>query len=383
MKRGDYGRISIFVLVDALGWDLAQRHEFLFDILPFRNGMDTVLGFSSAAIPTLLSGEMPEGHGHWCLFRRKRFSSCFGWAWPVLFLPARLRENYRTRNAIAAVTRSIYNITGYFCLYEIPVSVLPRLDYVERRDLWSPGALGRCRNIFDALVEASVPYFSSGWRGTDEQKLESAARAVAGTPLQSCFLYLSELDAALHVHGVDSPGAREALVAAGVRIRRLLARTQEFYSEVRLFVFSDHGMTPVVESHDLQALLASKGPRKKRYSFFFDSTMARFWSRKQETRSELQNALDSVPFGRLLSEADGAELGLRFKDNGYGDLVFVMDPGHVIVPSFASSEAPKAMHGYHPCDPLSRACFLSASPQVSPPGHIRDLYSVFRSELGL
>jgi hypothetical protein len=383
LKRGDYGEISIFVLVDALGWEFAQEHQFLSDILPFRNGMETVLGFSSAAIPTVLSGLMPENHGHWCLFRRRRFFSCFSWTWPFFVLPARLRENHRTRSAIGTLTRSLFNITGYFCLYEVPVSILHRLDYVERKDLWAPEALGKCRTIFDDLTTAAIPYHSSGWKDSDEQKLADCARAVVSSPVRCCVLYLSELDAALHLNGLESQGAREALVAAGVRIRRLLARAKEFYSRVSLFVFSDHGMTSVTETHDLKSVLASKLLRKSGYFPFFDSTMARFWVKGKGTRAELEDALASLPYGRVLSEDEKMGLGLRFKRNEYGEVIFVMNPGHVIVPSFASGARPMAMHGFHPSDPFSRASFLSSTEVGVPPGHVKDVYRFMKDELGL
>ena len=387
MTRGDYGRISIFVLVDALGWRFAQKHAFLSDILPRRHEMTTVLGFSSAAIPTVLSGRMPEEHGHWCLFRRRRFLSCFSWALPVLALPPVIRENYRTRNAIGALTRSLFNITGYFCLYEVPVSVLPRLDYVERKDLWTPGALSGCKNIFDELKVNAVAYYASGWRNTDEQKLASCLGAVVESPVQCCFLYLSELDAALHTHGPDSEGARQALVAAGVRIRRLLARAADLYSDVRLFVFSDHGMTTVSGTHDLQSALRqarASGPlRRAAFFAFYDSTMARFWPRNKDARQALEEFLSSLPYGRVLSEDDRAELGLRFRGNEYGDVIFVMDHGRVIVPSFASSAAPRAMHGFRPSDPDSAACLLAANELKTPPVHVKDMYSVFLNELGI
>ncbi|MBN1504636.1 MAG: alkaline phosphatase family protein [Candidatus Eisenbacteria bacterium] len=387
MTRADYGRISIFVLVDALGWRLAQKHNFLSDILPVRHELRTVLGFSSAAIPTLLSGKMPEAHGHWCLFRRRRFLSCFSWAWPVLALPPVLRENYRTRNAVGRVTRSLFNITGYFCLYEVPVSVLLRLDYAERKDLWTPGALSGCRNIFDELKLNAVAYCASGWRNTDEQKLASCLGAVSKSPVQCCFLYLSELDAALHASGPDSEGARQALVAAGVRIRRLLGRAEELYSDVRLFVFSDHGMTAVSGTHDLQAALRSARATGslKRSSFlaFYDSTMARFWTKNAGSREALEAFLSSLPYGTVLSDEDKTELGLRFRRNDYGDVVFVMRPGSIILPSFASSAAPRGMHGYHPSDPDSSACLLAAKEPRTPPSHVKDMYAVFLDELGI
>ncbi|UCF79335.1 MAG: alkaline phosphatase family protein [Candidatus Eiseniibacteriota bacterium] len=383
MSRGDYGKISIFVLVDALGWECVRSSKFLTDLLPFRRPVETVLGFSSAAIPTILSGQMPEVHSHWCLFKRGGLLSCFSWTAPLRLLPRKLRENHRTRRSVERMTRALFRISGYFCLYEVPVSMLHRLDYVERRDLWQPGALADCSTILDTLSARSIPFYASGWRGTDEKRLEATVRGVAQSPVRCCFLYFSELDAALHTFGLDSAQAEAELVAASVRIRRLVARTQELYSEVELFVFSDHGMTSVVEGHDLQSVMASTGPRRSRYMAFYDSTMARFWPKDDPTGEIVRETLSSVPYGRVLSSDELSELGLGFNGNRYGEIIFVMDPGHVVVPSFVSTGVPRAMHGFHPSDPFSRACFLSRDEPESAPGHIKDMHSFFRTRLGL
>jgi hypothetical protein len=62
--------LSIYVLVDALGWDVLRGRPFLDDLLVERRWLVTILGYSSGAIPTLLSGMTPSQHGHWNLFYR-------------------------------------------------------------------------------------------------------------------------------------------------------------------------------------------------------------------------------------------------------------------------------------------------------------------------
>ena len=62
-------RITIAVLIDAFGWDLLQAHSFLPE-LSHRKPLETVLGFSSAALPSLLTGRHPDEHGRWFLFRK-------------------------------------------------------------------------------------------------------------------------------------------------------------------------------------------------------------------------------------------------------------------------------------------------------------------------
>ena len=43
----------IFVLIDALGWAYLKDRDFLPNILTYRTEVQTVLGFSSGAIPEI------------------------------------------------------------------------------------------------------------------------------------------------------------------------------------------------------------------------------------------------------------------------------------------------------------------------------------------
>src|SRR6266436_5044605 len=67
--------LSIYVLVDALGWEIIRDRPFLDDVLEERRWLQTILGYSSGAIPTILSGSLPSQHGHWNLFYRSPSSS--------------------------------------------------------------------------------------------------------------------------------------------------------------------------------------------------------------------------------------------------------------------------------------------------------------------
>ena len=44
--------LSIYVLVDALGWEILKDRTFLDDVLTDRRWLTTILGYSSGAIPT-------------------------------------------------------------------------------------------------------------------------------------------------------------------------------------------------------------------------------------------------------------------------------------------------------------------------------------------
>ena len=76
----------LLILIDALPWALVQRTGFLKEIAPFRGPLETVLGYSTAALPTLLSGKMPEEHGHWTMYHLDSRRSPFGPYKPLLWL---------------------------------------------------------------------------------------------------------------------------------------------------------------------------------------------------------------------------------------------------------------------------------------------------------
>ncbi len=60
--------LTLFLFVDALGWELLQKHSFLDDALPYRRPLDTVFGYSSTCDPTILTGKAPRDHGHFSFF---------------------------------------------------------------------------------------------------------------------------------------------------------------------------------------------------------------------------------------------------------------------------------------------------------------------------
>src|SRR5207302_828814 len=79
--------LSIYVLVDALGWEVLRYRPFLDDLWAERRWLVTILGYSSGAIPTILTGQTPSQHGHWNLIYRDPARSPFGWTRPLARLP--------------------------------------------------------------------------------------------------------------------------------------------------------------------------------------------------------------------------------------------------------------------------------------------------------
>ena len=62
-----------------------------------------------------------------------------------------------------------------------------------------------------------------------------------------------------------------------------------------------------------------------------------------------------------------AELGTLFPDRYFGELIFLVEEGVLIVPSHMGERPIRAMHGYHPDAPHSYASLLTNYTPV-PPG---------------
>jgi len=378
------GPLSVYVLIDALGWEILRERPFLDDLLAERRWLVTILGYSSGAIPTLLSGLTPSQHGHWNLFYRDPARSPFGWTRPLARLPRPLVENRVSRRALKLLARRRSGYSGYFSLYDYPVAHLAQFDLTEKRDIYRPGGLD-CPSLFDDLAAARVPYECYNYHGhTDAQILALAPERAARTEARVLFLYLSGLDHHLHfhVHEPDSVSATLAWYEAG--LRRVWEAATRARRDVRLFVFSDHGMTPIRWTHDLRRDVQALGLRVPAdYLPAYDSTMARFWVSTERARAALTALLEDHPCGTLMTPAELQRLGVWFEDGRYYHLLFLMKPGMLLSPSDMGTVRFAGMHGYHPSEPTADAVLLSTVAGDKAVDHITGVRGVLLEDLGL
>ena len=375
-------RRKVFLLIDAMGWEVVRRHHAFETLAPNRKPLETVLGYSSGAIPTILSGRLPEEHGHWALFPRAiSGKSPFAWTWILRVLPRSWQHRYRVRRLIRETTRRRERITGYFQIYDVPLWLLPRMDYTERVDLWSPGGLAPLPGVFDRWKQEGRRYFCSGWEGPDEDKFDRAMEAASDGAVDTLFIYGTELDALMHRVGTHDPEVGALLRRYEDRLARLLESMRRVDGQdPELWIFSDHGMTDTLGSHELMKSVASLSLKEGRdYLAFYDSTMARFWLETPASLEALVPMLRALDYGTLLEESDLAGHGLKFPDRRYGDLVFLMNPGQLIAPSYMGHGAPRAMHGFHPADKDSPGALLTPEKLPESVTHIRDMFSLLTS----
>lgn len=363
--------VKVFVFVDALGWKQVERYGFLRDLLPNRRPLEMQFGYSCTAIPTILTGERPETHGHLAFydwapekspFRAMRFLAPF-------FRPRSFWRRGRVRNVLSRLVKRLWGFTGYFQLYAVPLERLPKLDYCEKRDMFVPGGLAPVPNLADTWEAQGLRWHVSDWRRPEDENFRVAADLLAAGSLDRAFVYAAAFDALQHDRVGDDAALRPAVERYAERVRALHAALVAAGRPFELTVFSDHGMTPLRGTQDAPAALAATGLRWGRdYASAIDSTMARFWWLAPGAREKVEAAFAPLR-GHWLSEDEMRYHGIWRDDRKFGDAVYLAETGVQFCPSDMGAKPLAGMHGFDPADGDSQAAWLSTAPV--PPGLAR------------
>jgi hypothetical protein len=229
-------------------------------------------------------------------------------------------------------------------------------------------------SLWDAVERSGIPWQGWNWRTSESEALGAMERALEHGPEDFLFCYTAELDAALHREGAGGAGVRERLARYDAWLRRIVHAARRRDEELRLVLLSDHGMLDVRETLDVMGVLARLSCRWPRdYVPFFDSTFARFWWRSAAARGEVRAALEGVRGGGWLGDDALARAGALFPARDYGEDVYLLDPGVLMVPSFMGSRPLAAMHGYDPAHPEMAAVLAASHPVPGDVCHLKDV----------
>lgn len=370
------GSMEIFILIDALGWTYIKGRRFLSDLLPYRRPLRTVLGFSSGAIPAILTGLPPSVTGQWNLVYYDPQGSPFRLMRPLRWLPERMTDTRVTRKLLKEAGRRLLGLgPGFECC--VRPSLLPFFNWGERRNIYARGGIPGVRSMIDALAEGGVPHRVYSYHEcSDAEILRRALADVEGRQTRFLFLYLSEMDKFLHGHCNDEERVNGRLDWYEAKLRELAGAAERNFADVTLTVCSDHGMTPVACRFDLVHEVEGLGFHMPQdYLAVYDSTMARFWFFSDRCRRETRERLESCAAGRILTEKELRQGGVYFEDGRFGELIFLLHPGYLIAQSDFNNAKwnPVGMHGYDPADPHSDAIYLSNRRPATEPETILDI----------
>ena len=370
----------LVLLVDAMGWELARRTPGFLGDLPHRCRLETILGFSSGALPTLFTGRMPDEHGRWLMYRRARGGSPFAGFGALRLLPDRVRRGPVLARVLTTLVGS-RGVHGYFHLYDVPREQLGRFDLAERCDIFAPGGLPG-DSLWDSVARSGLRWRSWNWRTPESENLTALESILKRGDERFLFCYTADLDALLHREGTNGPAVRARLARYDALVARALERAQAKDESLWVYVLSDHGMVDVTRTVDVMGRVAALPYRAPRdFLAFYDSTFARFWWKSEPARHAIEESLAELAGGRWLDAGALERAGCAFPDAAYGESIWLCDPGVLMVPSFMGRAPLAGMHGYDPSHPDMAALLWSNRPVPEGVTHLRDVRAFLESEL--
>jgi hypothetical protein len=374
--------VALFFFIDAFGWEVYQRNRFFLDgMVRDSKRLETILGYSSACDPSIISGLLPSEHRMWSSFYYSPSTCPYRWLRHLRWLPDSVFSRGRVRYQMSKWIKKLHGFTGYFMIYSVPFKVLPFFDYSEKRSIWREG-LVRGTTIFNRLDERHIPYYVHHSGTSDEERFEALRRYLGRGVIDFAYVSLGRLDAIMHKVGNESPQIADLLHWYDRQVRDTIATAEAAYEDVSWYVFTDHGMHNTTGEYDLIADVEKLGlVYGKDYVAFYDATMGRFWTLTDKARAALTGLLAAHPRGRLLGDDELRELGIYFEDRMYGDLIFLMNSAVQIVPSYMGNTRMPGIHGFHPRDPDSYASMLSNRPLPDSLKRIHEIHSLMLAEV--
>jgi hypothetical protein len=357
--------LPLFIMIDAMGWEILRDEPFGKNFAPNRKKLESVFGYSSTCVPSILSGHWPDEHYNWCYFVYDPKNSPFRSLRWMRWLPTAVTGRRIFRRYLTKFVKVQLKFRGYFDLYNIPFKLIHLFDFTEKKSPLQPKGMNRGTNIFDFLVENKIPYFVTDTTKSEEQNRDDIITAIEAERVDFVFQYWAGLDGLLHMVGNKSAEVPAKLRVYEQWIEQVLAAAKNHYAEVHLYIFSDHGMANCDELVDLKAKIDALPVRmEKDYAVVYDSTMARFWFFNDNARKQIHEALGKVPEGRIMPDDELQRYRALFPDRKFGETIFLMREGVLIVPSHMGERPIRAMHGYHPTDPQSYATLCTNQPSI-------------------
>ncbi|MEZ4653585.1 MAG: alkaline phosphatase family protein [Candidatus Eisenbacteria bacterium] len=271
-------------------------------------------------------------------------------------------------------------ITGYFSLYDVPLPWLRYFDLCQRKNVYAPQAFSEMPGLPDVLQQHAIPHRIFDWTISEEEAFAGLAAEIRDGNSRVLFFYRPDLDGLMHTVGPRDRRVKEKLDDYSRRIGEMIDTARARHREVEVYVFGDHGMAEVEHTHDVWAALrglpfAVPGD----YLYFLDSTMARFWFRHDEARRSVRRVLAELPYGRILETRELEDLNAFFPQQDYGEMIFLVEEGHLLVPSFMGLTPVRGMHGYHPLAAASYTTLVTNQELAHYPRNLFELHDVLRA----
>jgi len=369
----------LIVFIDAFGPSQLDRFAEFFDYLPFKKTLHGILGYSSGALPTVLTGAAPEEHGRMCLFSERSHSETSilrPLKWMGL-LPKFVHERSKVRRVAEKFIKKHAKLEGYVALHKVPPELFEWLDMPERDDMFQAEDIGGQRTFLSDARAAGLNVYSAPWQLPEKERWQHSFDALSSNQPDLAFLYATALDGIMHNEGPNGSVALGAAEAIAKNINRARELMSDHGENLTTLVVGDHGMSEIKTYIDPRKLLT----RVKNMRLFVDSTMIRAWGDESEL-SHLRLELEKENWPGKWLQSKELESRKVPKNHTFGKAIFVLDEGAMFAPSFLGGRV-AGMHGYDTGCSCSKAALASDQSIEDYVTGIDNIAGVVRAQLGL
>lgn len=326
----------LIIFIDALPYDRASNIVNQISASTYSKSVPGV-GYSINVKAELFAGLRPDDVGYFCEWNYDPTKKV---SWLQMLL-MKVFEFFGSKSwFLNRVFHKLISMKLKENVYAIPYRILPYLKCsgftAYERGFFRPSLLSEGQ--FDRVLYSE--------EGVDDQKVfEAAIRKLTNERNKRLFISTAELDGVMHRYGMNSDKYESQIKLIEEYVVKIVKQFQEINGEEALyFIFSDHGMAPVLQAvkFDIESIFGVPG--KGKYFYFIDATFYRVWVEDKALFNKMIDAFDKIKKGHVLSEKERAVYGIS--DKKHGDIIYMLDESMQFAPSFFGNDTCEAMHGY-------------------------------------
>ena len=273
-------------------------------------------------VPTLLTGVYPHEHGIWQVKLRSDQSSSL---------------KYRLIDEIPDILITTFQCLVHLFNQSFDLAAIPskrrrllelkRFKYTRReKSSEILFRIGGVESIFSIVGKGKGKYvFSKKFDGLDKLLYN-----LCSEDYRLEFLELYSLDILQHWNLDETNEISKFYRGIDNFVKNLHEKCQSKNST--LMILSDHGQEQVKGSIDIKKELKKLNLSENEYNFYTEVPMARFWFHTDRARRTIIDMLSSIDNGTVLSYKDMHKYNVKFDDDEYGEIYFIVDPGYIIFP---------------------------------------------------
>ena len=329
----------LVIFVDALPYDRAVN---IVNTLKADTHLKSIpgVGYSINVKAEMFAGLKPDDVGYFCEWNYNPENSS-AW-WVKLGIPI-LEWLSSFNHFIDRVIHKLITLARGERIYAIPYRILPMLKCsgltAYERNFRAPTFLSE--GNFERVL-----YSEEGVN--DKKVFDKASEKLREEKNDRLFVSTAELDGVMHHYGMSCQRYEDQISLIEESAVNLI---QEFISihgdQAKYFLFSDHGMAPVLEPVDFDISHYCGQPSNESYVYVIDATFYRVWINNEDLRTKIIDAFGSINHvGHILTEEERIKYGLV--DRRHGDIIFLLNESKQFAPNFFGKEISQAMHGYDP-----------------------------------